>query len=119
MEPTLLSAAVVALLVLIAVVALGLRRRLRSQRAAQVVFDLRLPNKWAAELTGQTLMTNGIRSHLAPSGTDWLCRVKSPGGNRGQVETLCRRLDQIAAARGGGCAAHHVTVRGETRTFEH
>ena len=116
MEPTLLLAAAGALLVLAALVTLGLRRRWRNDPGAQVIFDLRLPSKWAAELTSATLLDEGIRSHVATSGNHWLCRVRWPmGRDRGQVASLCQRFDQIAAARGGGCAAHHVRVGRETR----
>lgn len=120
MEPTLLLGAAAALLVLAALAVLGLRRRWRDPPRAEVIFDLRLPSKWAAELTSQTLMNDGVRSHLAPSGGSWVCRVKWPmGSDRGQVEALCRRFDQIAGARGGCCVAHHITVGSETRVFEH
>ena len=96
------------------------RRRRRRTAGCEVVFELRLPSKWAAELTAQILENDDIRSSISRAGSHWICRVRRPmGSDRSQVETLCRRLNQVAAARGGGCAAHRISLGSRVRIFEH
>lgn len=92
----------------------------RRRQDLVVVFELQLPSKWAAELTAQTLANDDIQSRIVRKGTDWRCYVtKSLGSDRSQVDAICRKLNQIAAARGGGCAAHRVKLGARTAVFEH
>ena len=103
----------------IIVAALAIRAR-RRNTPARIVFELALPSKWAAELTSQTLENDAIDSRLAERDGDWLCLVtRSLRLGDPQIESTCRRLDQVASARGGGCKGHLIR-RGRTATrFEH
>ena len=96
-------------------------RSTRHQRQdLVVVFELQLPSKWAAQLTEQTLANEGIQSRILESAGEWRCCVTKPmGRDRSQVEPTCRKLNQIATARGGGCAAHRITLGTRTQVFEH
>ena len=86
----------------------------------EVVFELQLPSKWAAELTAQTLENNGIQSRVMRKGSDWKCYVtKLMGTDRSQIEATCRKLNQVAEARGGGCAAHRMKLGSRVQVFEH
>jgi hypothetical protein len=92
----------------------------RRRAPLVVVFELRLPSKWAAELTAQTLANDGVESRIVQKGAEWRCYVaKGMGRDRSQIETTCRRLNQVAEARGGGCAAHRVVQGAHNQVFEH
>jgi hypothetical protein len=85
-----------------------------------VVFELQLPSKWAAELTAQTLENDGIQSRVMRKGSHWKCYVTKPmGTDRGQIEATCRKLNQVAEARGGGCVAHRMKLGSREQVFEH
>ena len=92
----------------------GRRKRL------EVVFELQLPSKWAAELTAQTLENDGLQSRVMRKGSHWKCYVTKPmGTDRGQIEAICRKLNQVAEARGGGCVAHRMKLGSREQGFEH
>ena len=96
------------------------RRASSKRRDLEVVFELRLPSKWAAELTAQTLENDNIPSRVMRKGSGWNCYVtRRMGTDRSQIEATCRRLNQVAEARGGGCAAHRVKLGSRTNVFEH
>lgn len=108
-----------ALAVLVLVVAFS--RAARGKRGRiEVVFELGLPSKWAAELTAQTLQNDGVPSRIQSKGAAWKCYVtKAMGSDRSQIESTCRKLNQVAEARGGGCVAHRVKQGSRCTTFEH
>ena len=86
----------------------------------EVVFELQLPSKWAAELVAQTLENTGVNSRVICKGSDWKCYVAKPmGTDRGQIESTCRQLNQLAEARGGGCVAHRMKLGSKVQVFEH
>jgi hypothetical protein len=97
------------------------RRRTAGRREdLEVVFELVLPSKWAAELTAQTLANDGITSRVVRKSAGWTCYVrKRMGKDRSGIDAACQKLDQIAAARGGGCAAHRLKLGSKEQTFEH
>ena len=92
----------------------------RGRERLEVVFELQLPSKWAAELTAQTLENTGTRSRLIRKGSDWRCYDTKPmGTDRSQIEATCRQLNQVAEARGGGCVAHRMRLGSRHQIFEH
>lgn len=99
------------------------RRAIRPGTEVVVEFDLALPSKWAAELTGRVLEVEGIQSQLARRGRrglEWVCQVsRRMRFDPAQIDRLCARFDQIAAGRGGGCAAHTVKAGRRVRPFVH
>jgi hypothetical protein len=120
MEPTSLIAASGAVLIVSVTCAWALGRGRRTKDSLEVVFVLGLPSKWAAELTAQTLENEGISSRVSQAGSSWRCIVRKPmGGDRSQIEPTCRKLDQIARARGGGCIAHRMKLGNRQQVFEH
>jgi hypothetical protein len=120
MEPTSLIMASGAVLIVSVTCAWALGRSRRTKDNLEIAFVLGLPSKWAAELTAQTLENEGISSRLSQAGSSWRCTVRKPmGSDRSQVESTCRKLDQIAQARGGGCIAHRVKLGDRHQVFEH
>lgn len=120
MDPALLliagGSAVVALVLIVA----RWTRVARPRESLEVVFELALPSKWAAELTAQTLENEGIESQVLPKGSLWKCCVTKPmGTDRSQIDATCRKLDQAAQARGGRCVAHRMKLGKRHQVFEH
>ena len=108
-----------AIVVLVLAAARWLGGRGKRERL-EVVFELQLPSKWAAELTAQTLENTGIRSQVMAKGSVWRCSVKKAmGTDRSQIESTCRQLNQVAEARGGGCVAHRIKLGKRHQIFEH
>ena len=96
------------------------RRGIRTGTQVEVVFELQLPSEWGAELTRQLLENQEIRSELAKDGKRWLCRVVRPMGfDLGKIQQLCKRLNQIAVARGGGCVTHTVKAGSRVEVYHH
>ncbi len=92
----------------------------RSRERLEVVFELELPSKWAAELTAQALDNEDIPCRIQSRGNVFRCCVtKALGSDRGQVDRICRKLDQIAGTRGGGCVAHRMRLGSRVEVFEH
>jgi hypothetical protein len=95
-------------------------RRNAAAGATAVSYELRLPSKWAAELTQRTLDNQGTSSVIAQGGKSWICRVTVPQpGGAAHIEQTCKRLHQIAAARGGACVAHRIRTAAGIQVFEH
>ena len=85
-----------------------------------MTYELRLPSKWAAELTQRTLENQGTSSVIAQGGKSWICRVTVPQpGGAARIENTCEHLHQIAEARGGACVAHCIRTADGIQTFEH
>ena len=107
-------------LVASAVIIARFRRGLRASETVEVVFDLRLPSQWAAQLTARAAENEGKSLHVLKDGSAWVCRVtRVMPFERDQIDKLCKRLHQIAASRGGGCAAHAVTAGSRVQTYTH
>ena len=120
MDPTTTLIAAAALTAVLAATAAALASRRRASARLEVVFELRLPSKWAAELTAQTLENTGISPRVMQKGSVWTCYVTKPmGSDRGQIDATCRQLNQIAEARGGGCVAHRIRLGSRHHVFEH
>ena len=85
-----------------------------------MTYELRLPSKWAAELTQRTLENQGTSSVITQGGKSWICRVTVPQpGGAARIEKTCEHLHQIAEARGGACVAHRIRTAAGLQVFEH
>lgn len=115
MSWTTLAAAAAALL---ALAWLAVRRR-RGRAEAEILFDMTLPSKWAAELTQQVLENEGTNAEIGQVHGQWICRVTL--GERFEADR-CERLrahfDQIAAGRGGDCPTVRVVCGDDSIVYE-
>jgi hypothetical protein len=109
----------------LAVIVIGItlrrsRQRIRPGSPVEVIFELRLPSEWAAELTARTLRGDGLSEVDCESRDPLSCRVSQRLPYEGrEIERLCGRFDRIAAGRGGGCARHVVQAGARRFVFEH
>ncbi len=109
--------------VLVSAILWGVTRRTRGIRPGAEVeaeLHLRLPSKWAAELTARVLDGEHISSRVGRHAGRWECRVrKAMRFHPDELDRLCGRVNQIAAGRGGGCAVHVVRAGKQVERFEH
>jgi hypothetical protein len=95
------------------------RRSRRAGPDAEILFDMTLPSKWAAELSQQVLENEGTTSEIGQVKGQWVCRVRL--GERFQAarcERLRAHFDQIAVARGGDCPNVRVVCGDESIVYE-
>ena len=87
------------------------KRRIPAGADVEVIFDLALPSKWAAELTQRALTADGTSSRIFREKRQWLCSVTRPMEYQAQAITKAtRQLDRVAAARGGNCMRYKVKL---------
>lgn len=87
------------------------KRAIPEGSSVEIVFDLALPSKWAAELTQRALSAEGAASRIHRERKQWLCSVaRTMEYHSEAVATMARRLDQVASARGGSCARYKVML---------
>ena len=92
-------------------ISLWQKRAIPQGSNVEIVFDLALPSKWAAELTQRALSAEGAASRIPRERNQWLCSVaRSMEYHSEAVAAMARRLDQVASARGGSCARYKVTL---------
>ena len=89
------------------------KRRIGRGKDVEIVFELVLPSKWAAQLTQQALSAGGTSSRIHRDRQHWLCSVSRVMEYHAEAVTRAARgLDQIASARGGSCK-RYVVKRGK------
>lgn len=87
------------------------RRAIPRGSKVEILFDLTMPSKWAAELTQRALTAEGTSSRIYREKRQWLCSVARTMEYHaeGVAKAVCR-FNQIASARGGNCTRYKVKL---------